>query len=252
MSRATTVHDALRPPGLRRGVAASAVALLTAGAICVAAPAVRAAGSSVPASQPLVVLLHDHVVQTRPNAYAPRIESVSARRPLTGVPTVLPVLGYATSRGGKAWVHVRLPGRPNSHTGWIAARQTRRTATEWRLSIKLSSRLLVVFRDGRVDRRFPAVVGKPSTPTPTGRFFVEEALALSFQVGGPYALATSARSNVLQQFEGGPGQIGIHGTNDLSGALGTAASHGCIRLGTGAITWLAERVGSGTPLTILR
>jgi lipoprotein-anchoring transpeptidase ErfK/SrfK len=251
MSRAA-VHDAPRLPGFRRGVAASAVALLTAGTVGVAVPAAHAAGSSVPASQALVVLLHDHVVQSWPDTHARRIELVSARRPLTGVPTVLPVLGRATSRGGKAWVHVRLPGRPNSHTGWIAARQTRPASTDWRLSIKLSARLLVVFHDGRVDRRFPAVVGKPSTPTPTGRFFVEEALALSFQVGGPYALATSARSNVLQQFEGGPGQIGIHGTNDLSGALGTAASHGCIRLGTGAITWLAGRIGSGTPLTILR
>ena len=30
--------------------------------------------------------------------------------------------------------------------------------------------------------------------------------------GGPYALATSARSNVLQEFEGGPGQIALHGS----------------------------------------
>jgi lipoprotein-anchoring transpeptidase ErfK/SrfK len=99
-------------------------------------------------------------------------------------------------------------------------------------------------------RRFPAVVGTPSTPTPTGRFFIEEALDLSSQVGGPFALATSARSEVLQEFEGGPGQIALHGTNGLSGALGSASSHGCVRLGTGAITWLAHRIGSGVPLTI--
>jgi lipoprotein-anchoring transpeptidase ErfK/SrfK len=97
------------------------------------------------------------------------------------------------------------------------------------------------------------VVGKPSTPTPRGAFFVEEALALSsYEAGGPFALATSARSNVFQEFEGGPGQIGIHGTNNLSGAPGTAVSHGCIRLGTHAITWLARRIGAGVPLTITR
>ena len=55
---------------------------------------------------------------------------------------------------------------------------------------------------------------------------------------------------MLQEFEGGPGQIALHGTNGLSGALGTAASHGCIRLSTGAITWLARRIGAGVPLTI--
>jgi lipoprotein-anchoring transpeptidase ErfK/SrfK len=84
-------------------------------------------------------------------------------------------------------------------------------------------------------------------------FFIEEALALSsYEAGGPYALATSARSNVFQEFEGGPGQIGIHGTNNLSGEPGTAVSHGCIRLGTSAITWLARRVGAGVPLRITR
>jgi lipoprotein-anchoring transpeptidase ErfK/SrfK len=97
------------------------------------------------------------------------------------------------------------------------------------------------------------VIGKPSTPTPRGQYFIEEALALSSgDAGGPFALATSARSNVLQEFDGGPGQIALHGTNNLSGAPGTAASHGCIRLSTSAITWLGARIGSGVPLTITR
>jgi lipoprotein-anchoring transpeptidase ErfK/SrfK len=95
------------------------------------------------------------------------------------------------------------------------------------------------------------VVGKPSTPTPVGRFFVEETLQLNDQaVGAPYALALSARSNVLQEFDGGPGQIALHGTNNVGGILGTAASHGCIRLATSAVTWLAFRTGPGTPVTI--
>jgi lipoprotein-anchoring transpeptidase ErfK/SrfK len=71
-------------------------------------------------------------------------------------------------------------------------------------------------------------------------------------VGSPFALATSARSRVLQEYGGGPGQIALHGTRNISGALGTAVSHGCIRLSTRAITWLARRIGSGTPLTITR
>ena len=111
---------------------------------------------------------------------------------------------------------------------------------------------MTVYRDGRVLRRFRAVVGKPSTPTPRGHFFIEEALALPGQTGGPFALATSARSNVLQEFEGGPGQIAMHGTNGLPGSLGSASSHGCIRLSTGTITWLARRIGSGIPLTVKR
>jgi hypothetical protein len=107
------------------------------------------------------------------------------------------------------------------------------------------------YRDGKVACRFRAVVGTASTPTPQGRFFIEEAVALSpVDLGGPFALATSARSNVLQEFAGGPGQIALHGTAGLSDALGTAASHGCLPLSTGAITWLARRIGSGVSLRI--
>jgi lipoprotein-anchoring transpeptidase ErfK/SrfK len=212
-----------------------------------------AAGSRVSASQPLIVLLHGHVARTAPNAHAGRIEAVDARRPLTQARTVLPVLGRAAGRAGRSWVQVRLPGRPNGHKGWISTHRTRRTSTEWRLLVELSTRRVTVYRDGRTRRQFRAVVGKPSTPTPRGAFFIEEALALSsYEAGGPFALATSARSNVFQEFEGGPGQIGIHGTNNLTGTPGTAVSHGCIRLGTHAITWLARRIGAGVPLTIRR
>lgn len=239
-------------PGLRRGVVAALV-LLAAGVGGVLEPAAQAASPEPPANQPLVVLLDDHTARTSPGAGAPRIELVEARRPLTGVRTVLPVLGRATSSAGKPWVRVRLPGRPNGHRGWIASAQTKSTSTEWHLALRLSSRVLSVRRNGRVVRRFPAVVGNPWTPTPRGRFFIEESLTLSSQdIGGPFALATSARSTVLQEFAGGPGQIALHGTDNLYGALGTAASHGCIRLSPGAITWLARRIGGGVPLTVVR
>ena len=237
--------------GARRGGSGLASALVTAAIAC--AFVAPAAAAPVPASQPLVVLLHDHVARTGPSAQAGRIEAVASRRPLTRARTVLPVLGRTSDRRGGSWLHVRLPGRPNSHRGWISTNRTRLTSTSWRILVDLSARRLTVFRGDRARRHFRAIVGKPSTPTPRGSFFIEEALALSpYESGGPFALATSARSNVFQEFEGGPGQIGIHGTNNLTGALGTAASHGCIRLGTRAITWLARRIGAGTPLTIAR
>jgi lipoprotein-anchoring transpeptidase ErfK/SrfK len=154
---------------------------------------------------------------------------------------------------GGSWVHVLLPGRPTGRSGWIRTAGTRRTATPWTLSVSLSRRQVTVRHLGRVERRFRAVVGAAATPTPRGRFFIEEALALTpGTAGGPFALATSGRSEVLQEFAGGPGQIALHGTDGLAGALGTAVSHGCIRLSTRAITWLARRIGAGVPLTVTR
>jgi lipoprotein-anchoring transpeptidase ErfK/SrfK len=229
----------------RRAVVRNVAVLALVGAGAIATPA-RAA-------QPLVVLLSDHVARTAPRTHAPKLVTVPARRPLTAVRTVLPRLARETSRDGRAWARVALPGRPNSGTGWIKLSRTRLTSTAWRLTVHLDARRLTVRHFGRAVRRFPAVVGAPATPTPAGRFFVEEALTLSATAaGGPFALATSARSNVLQEFEGGPGQIALHGRNYLSDPLGTAASHGCIRLSTRAITWLSLRIGAGVPLTIAR
>jgi hypothetical protein len=227
-------------------------ALLSAGAGAGAriepdsAPARPAPAPRGPAGHPLVVLLRDHAVHSAPRADAKRISAVAARRPLTHVRTVLPVL----ERRG-AWIHVRLPGRPNSHAGWISADRTRRAATDWLVAVSISRRLVTVFHRGQVEGRFRAVVGQPSTPTPHGQFFVEEIVRLS-QLGAPYALAISARSNVYQQFGGGPGQVALHGMTGIPGRLGTAVSHGCLRLSPRAMRWLARRVGPGVPLTIRR
>jgi lipoprotein-anchoring transpeptidase ErfK/SrfK len=96
-------------------------------------------------------------------------------------------------------------------------------------------------------------VGKPATPTPLGAFFVEEAVQLrSEDAGAPFALALSARSDVLQEFDGGPGQIALHGLSNVGGVLGTAVSHGCVRLADEATRWLVVRIGPGVPVTITR
>jgi len=240
-----------RSLGSRRGAFRVAVAVLSAATCCITFVS-QAAAARVPAGQPLVVLLHNEIARTAPSMNAQPKVTVASRRPLTGVRTVLPVLGNATSRTGRTWVDVRLPGRPNSSTGWITTAGTVPSWTPWRLSVSLSARTLTVYDRGRIVHRFPVVVGKPSTPTPQGQFFIEEGLTLGPQAAGaPYALATSARSDVFTEFDGGPGQIGIHGMGNLPGALGTASSHGCIRLDVPDITWLATHIGAGVPLSIL-
>lgn len=244
---------AWRSPGLRRGAAglAAATATLLTPAGVLAAPAADGAAARSTGSQPLVILLRPHVVRTLPSVTGRRVKTVAARRPLTGVRTVLPVLGEARDAAGRGWLHVRLPGRPNEHSGWIPSKHTRRQTTGWRLTVDLSARRVTATFAGRVERRFKAIVGAAATPTPRGSFFVEEPVALSSaDSGAPFALATSARSQVYQEFDGGPGQIALHGTGNLAGTLGTAASHGCVRLSPRAITWLVRRVGRGVPVTI--
>jgi lipoprotein-anchoring transpeptidase ErfK/SrfK len=214
-------------------------------------PAVADIHDHVQATQELVVLLDAHGVHQAPAAGSPTVTVLAARGPITGEQTTVPVIARSIAAGGARWLQVMLPGRPNGSTGWISQEDTRALVTAWAIVVDLAARRVSVYSHARRTRSFQAVVGKPSTPTPTGQFFVEETLRMSpAEPGGPFALALSARSDVLQEFEGGPGQIAIHGRENLGGTLGTAASHGCIRLATASIDWLAARIGPGTPVTI--
>ena len=87
-------------------------------------------------------------------------------------------------------------------------------------------------------------------PTPTGNFFVTEIMSEQGEVTGPYALATSAYSNVLREFDGGPGQVALHGREGLPEPIGNASSHGCVRFENAAITWLAWHLEAGVPVFI--
>lgn len=234
------------------GIVLAAACLSGVAAGSAAVSAVAAGGHArVQATQELVVLLDAHAVHQAPSAGSPTVTVLADRRPITGEQTTVPVIARSIAAGGARWLQVMLPGRPNGSTGWISRQDTRGLVTAWAIVVDLATRHVNVYSDGRRTRSFQAVVGKPSTPTPTGRFFVEETLQMApAEPGGPFALALSARSNVLQEFEGGPGQIAIHGRDNLGGTLGTAASHGCIRLATASIDWLATRIGPGTPVTI--
>jgi lipoprotein-anchoring transpeptidase ErfK/SrfK len=181
---------------------------------------------------------------------------LAARRPITGARTVLPVISEAEDATGRRWLQVRLPGRvlgapTPPRTGWISSFKARRSTTAWHVVVDLGDRRVRVYKGGRRVHSFAAVVGAPSTPTPTGRFFVEENVVMPAGLpGGPFALASSARSSVLQEFAGGPGQIALHGMRDVGGELGSAASHGCVRLADEPISWLAARIGPGVPVTV--
>jgi hypothetical protein len=215
------------------------------------APAAGAGGVRVPAKQQLALLLGAHRAYRAPTARSVQTAFVPANRPITGERTTLPVTGHATGPRGIRWLDVMLPGRPNGATGWIAEQGTRMLETGWHVVVNLARRRVTAYRDGRVVRSFLAVVGKPSTPTPTGAYFVEETVRMARdEPGGPFALATSARSNVLQEFEGGPGQIALHGLDNLGGTPGNAESHGCVRVSTRNIEWLIARIEPGTPVTI--
>jgi lipoprotein-anchoring transpeptidase ErfK/SrfK len=206
----------------------------------------RGAVAAVKPTQELVILLRAHEARSGPGVRTAPLGLIPATTPITGERTTLPVL----ARRGH-WLKVMLAGRPNGHRGWIVDSSTLRTTTNWHVVVATSRRQVMVYLGGRRVRTLEAVVGKPSTPTPAGEFFIEESISLGpSEAGAPFALALSARSNVLQEFDGGPGQIALHGLGNVGGVPGTAVSHGCVRLDDSGLRWLVARVGPGVPVTI--
>ena len=155
---------------------------------------------------------------------------------------------------GRRWLRVRLPGRPNDAAGWIPADVTRDSTTPWRIAISTGRARLTVERAGRRVVSFPAVVGKPATPTPHGLFAIDEPIHQPpGSELGPWALFLTAHSRVLDDYGGGPGRIAIHGRAGplLADPLGTAASHGCIRVPNARVRWLAKIAINGTPVEVV-
>ena len=187
-------------------------------------------------------------------ANGPRVTRIGALAPGIGGPVGLLVLGERTRRHGQEWLRVRLPQRPNGASAWIPANRTQLASTPWRIVISLARRTVSLERAGTVVHVYRAVVGKPSTPTPTGLFAVSERIRQpdphSFY--GPWVLLLTAYSNTLLHFAGGPGQISIHGRDgaSLRDPLGAARSHGCIRIDNAGIELLARVAVEGTPVII--
>ncbi|HZD87805.1 MAG TPA: L,D-transpeptidase [Gaiellaceae bacterium] len=174
-------------------------------------------------------------------------------RDLNGYRTVLGVLGAHTgARCRPLSFRVELPGPPNGLAGWIAARAVRVYAVVDRIVVDLSSRRLVAYHDGRLQLRARVAIGAPATPTPVGRYVVNERWLLE-NPDNPFgiaALGISAHSDVLHDWlQHGP--IALHGTNE-PWTIGHAASHGCVRLRNADMRRLLPLAPAGTPVVIRR
>jgi lipoprotein-anchoring transpeptidase ErfK/SrfK len=191
----------------------------------------------------------DTVLVRRSPSNAAHARRVAARR--TGTRD-LPLVFLVKSRR-PGWLEVYLPVRPNLSSGWIRASEVKLAADPYRVEVRLRSHRLIAWRGQKRIVSARIAVGKAVSPTPTGRYYITDLLRPPDPAGfyGPYAFGLSAHSPVFTSFEGGDGQVGIHGTSDPS-VIGTDVSHGCIRLDNRTITRLAKRLPLGTPVTIRR
>ena len=190
--------------------------------------------------------------RARPGA-GRRVWTVPVATSWSAEPQILLVLGAAMHRG-RQWLRVLLPIRPDGRSGWIPRDDAVLSRTRFWITVDTSERVVKVYDDGRLARRFGAVIGNAATPTPDGLAAIYEKDRQPDPAGflGPWALPLTAFSNVLYNFGGGPGRIAIHGRAGASllDPLGSARSHGCIRIDDGPIVWMARHVPQGAPVLI--
>jgi lipoprotein-anchoring transpeptidase ErfK/SrfK len=218
----------------------------TPGASAAAPPSARRP-PSVPRGASVVanVQTREALVYRSPHARRPWLRLPNPTRERT------PLVFLVRHRSAR-WLRVLLPTRPNGAEGWLHTRGVLLRANPYALQVNLSSHRLLLRRRGHVVLRTPVGVGRAATPTPTGLYYVTELLRQPDPRGtyGPWAFALSAFSPVLSHFGAGPGQIGLHGTDDPMG-IGHTVSHGCIRVRNAVIERLARLLPLGTPVRIL-
>ncbi len=160
-------------------------------------------------------------------------------------------LVFLTTENEPDWHQVLLPVRPNGSLGWVRNSDVTLAAHNYRIKVDLGDfRLRVLERNVTI---FDTVAGvaADNSPTPGGNYYLTELLAPTTPdtVYGSFAYGLSGFSETFETFNGGPGQLGIHGTNSPE-TLGTPVSAGCIRLHNDDVSRLVTYLPLGVPVDV--
>jgi lipoprotein-anchoring transpeptidase ErfK/SrfK len=127
------------------------------------------------------------------------------------------------------------------------------------VTVSKRDKMVRVFDRGKVVKRYHVAVGMQKYPTPEGRFAVQ-----SMQKDPPWNVPDadwagdlagrtipggSPENPLKARWIGFDGSVGFHGTAEL-GSIGTAASHGCVRMRPADVKDLFRRVTVGTPVLV--
>jgi hypothetical protein len=163
-------------------------------------------------------------------------------------------LGVITSRGSR-WLGVTEARFGHNRLLWVDALDggLQFARTDVALYADLSSRTLVVRRNGVEARRFKVGVGRPGSPTPTGSFSITD--KLDGRVYGSFygccIIVLSAMQQHLPPGWRGGNRVAIHGTLSSSD-FGRAVSAGCLHASDSALRYLMRVAPLGATVVIRR
>jgi lipoprotein-anchoring transpeptidase ErfK/SrfK len=126
------------------------------------------------------------------------------------------------------------------------------------ITVSRSGFKLYLWKNLKLEKTFNVAVGMAGLETPAGLYSVQDK-----QTNPSWHVPNSAWAGSLAgktippgpdnpikaRWMGLAGGVGIHGTGAV-GSLGSAASHGCIRMDPTDVIWLYDRVPMGTPVYI--
>ncbi len=190
-----------------------------------------------------------------------------ARRLPLARPTTGALLGLVTAvacsvAGGASLAESQAPGADaasSPNTALVPPPPTEAPVVR-EILLELGKRQISLIEGNQVLGRWPVAIGDPSTPTPVGRFTIEN------MVTNPVYQSTSSgkiNSTVGPQAplgdrwigfkQSGVNQYGIHGTPDAWAWTVTsraAVSNGCVRMLTPHVRELFSKVQIGTPVIV--
>jgi lipoprotein-anchoring transpeptidase ErfK/SrfK len=190
-------------------------------------------------------------IHKQPSASSRRIVRTNWYTP-DGFPELYLLLKQTNDPQGNAWVELRIPGRPNGRVGWVPRRALGKFhLTHEMIVVNRERARMYLYRRGHRIWSAPVGVGKASTPTPKGHFWVRERFRITNPSSGyyPFAFGTTDYST-LTDWPGG-GVVGIHGPYFNPKGIPGHISHGCIRLEVAADAWLAHHITLGVPVHVV-
>ena len=127
------------------------------------------------------------------------------------------------------------------------------------LTVNESTFKLTLWKDLKPVKSYTVAVGQPAYPTPTGSFVIGSKQVdpvwsvpnspWAGELAGTTVQGGTAENPLKARWMGITDGAGIHGTSEVD-SLGSAASHGCVRMAVPDVIELYDQVPVGTPIYI--
>ena len=198
--------------------------------------------SEIPAVKPTVT----PQASTETPVKVPVVEATAPAAIPTTIPTAVPA--------AKTTVTPQTPAKTPGAKTTAATTNTKTMATK--LVLNLKERRVYAYNEDKVLMSYPVAIGKKGWETPTGNFKVTQMIKdpVWQNPWNGKIVPASPKGPIGERWIGfwsdGKNTIGFHGTPTLK-SLGTAASHGCVRMRNEDVKVLFEVVTPGLPVVVV-